>query len=246
MRRFFVEPENISENRALITGGEARHITTVLRLEPGREITLLDGRGTMYRARIITTGKERVETLLLDSEKETMPGPTLHLGQGLAKGDKMDFIVQKATELGVAVIHPYISQHSVIRADESRKQKKNARWQKIALEACKQCNRSHPPTCMPIVDFESLVRASSEADLKLILWEGEESRSLGQALPTGKKPHSIMLLIGPEGGFSEQEVRRAAECGFLSVRLGRRVMRTETAALAATAIVQYLFGDLGG
>ena len=247
MRRFFIDPADISGTKAVITGSEARHIITVLRLDPGQRIHLFDGTGGVYVAEISRTGRGEVEATILERGREKQgQGPRLHLGQALVKGGKMDLIVEKATELGVAAIHPFVSRYCTIRPDAEQQQRRLERWQRITLAACKQCNRPLPPDCLAPVPLDQLLATAGGYDLKIIFWEEEKSRTLtGLFAGAGETgPVSLLALVGPEGGFSEQEVLQAIAAGFSPVSLGRRVLRAETASLTVVAILQYLLGNL--
>jgi 16S rRNA (uracil1498-N3)-methyltransferase len=170
----------------------------------------------------------------------------LHLGQALLQGKKMDLIVQKATELGVAGLHPFVSSYSDgIHLDAGREERRLQRWMKIAREACKQCNRPQPPAIFPVAAFDVLLAEvkSVDFDLKLIFWEEERKQGL-QEIVEQKAFRSAIILVGPEGGFSAEEVHRALAVGFQAVTLGSRILRAETAAIACTAILQYLLGNL--
>ena len=167
----------------------------------------------------------------------------MHLGQALIKGKKMDLIIQKATELGIDSLHPYKSTYCVVKgAPENRVE----RWTKIALEACKQCNRPKPPDLHAPVDFTGFLKSAAEYpyDLKLIFWEEELQNSLHDILQQHTDIRSVLLLIGPEGGFSPDEARQATAQGFQPVTLGSRILRAETAAIAAIAVLQYELGNL--
>jgi len=248
MHRFFIDPAALTETTALLTDEEARHIITVLRLGVGAEIRLFDGSGRTYAARISKVTKSRVEATVL-SINEGAPGDkaALHLGLGLLKGKKMDFIIQKATELGVVGLHPFISEFCAaghVAAD--REARRLARWEKIIREACKQCNRPLPPTLYPVVEFEPLVKETAGVDYgrKLIFWEQETGQGLQGMITQPEEPLKVMVLIGPEGGFSPKEVEMAQGVGFELATLGKRILRAETAALAAIAILQHLLGNL--
>ena len=247
MRRFFVDPDNIVGPTAVLTGTEARHITSVLRLAPGTIITLFDGSGTYFEARLMKISPTRVETNIISItpyiEDSEGSAPALHLGIGLLKGPKMDFIIQKITELGVASLHPFRSQYcaahdqAVIRLD---------RWQKIALEACKQCNRPKPPDLHEVTSFKDLLSlcGQEEHELKLIFWEEAGQKSLQETLGPIGQIQSALILIGPEGGFSTSEVSDAVGAGYEPVTLGSRILRAETAAVAALSILQHELGNL--
>jgi 16S rRNA (uracil1498-N3)-methyltransferase len=248
MHRFFIDPENLSGTTAVLADEEARHLVTVLRLGVGAEIRLFDGSGRRYEATITKIAKARVEATILSISAEAPPDKAaLHLGLALLKGKKMDFIIQKATELGVAGLHPFISEFCVaghIAAD--REERRHARWEKITREACKQCNRPLPPTLHPVREFESLVAEAADTGYarKLLLWEQEIGVGLQGMITGPERLSNVIVLIGPEGGFSHREVTTAQSAGFQPVTLGKRILRAETAALAAIAILQHLLGNL--
>lgn len=246
MRRFFIEPANLAGTRGVLTGAEAHHLTTVLRLEAGALLRLFDGTGRVYDARVESIRKGLVEVAILAAiHEENRQRNELHVGLALLKGKKIDFIVQKATELDVTGFYPFISRYCINRSGSGPD-----RWQRIALEACKQSNRPVPPVLGPVRDFSSLVSASLPAggadSVKLIFWEEEGGKPLHEVFDTspGLWRGPVMILIGPEGGFSREEVEQATAAGYLPVTMGKRVLRAETAALAAIAICQYLLGNL--
>ncbi len=247
MRRFFVDPENFAGSTAFLTGTEARHISSVLRLGVGTHITLFDGSGSFYEAQITKISPKKVETSIQAINPyiatDQQQASSLHLGQALIKGKKMDLIIQKATELGIDSLHPYKSTYCVVKgAPENRVE----RWTKIALEACKQCNRPKPPDLHTPVGFTELFTstANNNYDLKLIFWEEESQNSLADIFQQYPDIRSAFLLIGPEGGFSADEAQQAKAQGFQSVTLGSRILRAETAAMAAIAVLQYKLGNL--
>lgn len=249
MRSFFIDTQDISGAVATIRGQEARHISSVLRLAPGGLLRLFDGGGMVYEARIEKIHRDRVEALILASSRpEPANGRSLHLGLAVLKGKKTDLVVQKATELGVAGLHPFISKYCLAPGGaEGREAKRSERWQKIAREACKQCNRPTPPACHQTLDFVELLRKSGGGfDLRLIFWEEDKARPLKEFFTRNPAPRSVMILIGPEGGFSREEIDRAVAAGFQPATLGRSILRAETAAIAAAAIIQYLLGNLEG
>lgn len=248
MRRFFVDPANIVGNRVVIDGPEARHLAKVLRLKAGERVRLYDGSGMVYEAVVASTAKGLVKAEVLTATRDEGAGrPDLHLGQALPKAKKMDFIIQKATELGVAAIHPFVSEYCVGQTlAGDREERRAERWQRVAQEACKQCGRPTPPACQPIKDFASLVRTDDLPGLRLICWEDEAVRSLAAVFAERPVVDSVMILVGPEGGFSTAEIGLAGAAGFQPVSLGRYTLRTETAALAATAVLQYILGNMAG
>lgn len=248
MRRFFIAPENITGSTAILIGPEARHISTVLRLSTGITIILFDGSGSYYEAVLTKISPSKVESKIVSITPyiETAEDfhPALHLAIGLLKGKKMDFIIQKITELGVAGLHPFRSRFCIAQGHALGRL---SRWQKIALEACKQCNRPKPPEINLTKDFKELlsVTGKDDHDLKLIFWEDKEGQKpLREIFAPLKKINSVMILIGPEGGFNTDEVRQAVDAGYEPVTLGSRILRVETAAIAAVSIVQHELGNL--
>jgi 16S rRNA (uracil1498-N3)-methyltransferase len=248
MRRFFINPENITGSTAVLIGPEARHISTVLRLSTGITIVLFDGSGSYYEAVLTKISPSRAETKIVSITPyiETAENfhPALHLGIGLLKGKKMDFIIQKITELEVTGLHPFRSRYCVARDHAKRRL---SRWQKIALEACKQCNRPRPPAISPVKDFKEMLSASGNEnyDLKLFFWENKEGqKSVREIFGPLKKIHSVMILIGPEGGFSTDEAGQAVDAGYEPVTMGSRILRAETAVITAVSIIQHELGNL--
>lgn len=248
MRRFFIAPENITGSTAVLTGPEARHISTVLRLTTGTIITLFDGSGSYYEAVLTQISSSRVETRIVSItpyiEAAQDFHPALHLGIGLLKGKKMDLVIQKITELGVAGLYPFRSRYCIA---QDHADGRPARWQKIALEACKQCNRPKPPDMHSTKDFKELLSGSGNAshDLKLIFWENKEGqKSLRQIFTPLKNINSVMTLIGPEGGFSTEEVQQAMDAGYEPVTMGSRILRAETAVITGVSILQHELGNL--
>jgi len=240
MRRFFIDPANITQARGIVTDQEARHISMVLRLKPGSAITLFDGGGMVYQAKITAVNKTTVETRILSCHQHPVVPPFLSVAQAVIKGSKMDLIIQKATELGVAALLPIISQHCDIKSASANQM---SRWQRIAHESCKQCDRPTPMLCHEVVALPQLLTQAEEFSSKVIFWENETTRTIND-LPDLQAAQRVLLLIGPEGGFSQQEAESAISHGFSPVSLGPRILRAETAAIAAMAIIQFLLGNL--
>ena len=245
MARFFVPKENLRENRGRIDGQEFMHLKKVLRLGPGDRITVFDDSGWEHDAIIRELSAEQGEIEILRSYEPGTESPLqVTLGVALTKGDKMDFVVEKATELGVQKIAPFTSTFSVPKVAADKIAARTARWRKIALSATKQCGRTRAPEILPLCGFETLVKYDSGGMLKLLFWEDEQHQSLRQTHEKYSQAKSLLLAIGPEGGFDTQEAELAKSHGFELVHIGRRILRAETAALAALSLVQFLWGDL--
>jgi len=238
-RHFFLEKNKIKKGRAFIIGDEARHIATVLRRSAGDAIHLVDEDGCEYNAVIITSKEKRIEVALLEKHPPPKPSPrSIILGQALTKFQKMDYIVQKATELGVSAIIPFISSRCVLRLRDEQLRIKRLRWQKIARESTKHCGRRVVPPVEKVFSFQEMVQSSGDNVLKIILWEDEKNTSLREVI-RGSAIHHTMVLVGPEGGFSAQEVALAQHGGFHSVSLAGHILRTETAALYVLSVLHY-------
>jgi 16S rRNA (uracil1498-N3)-methyltransferase len=230
----------------VIRGPEARHITKVLRMGQGDRIVLMDQKGLRFEAVIASAGEKGVSVIL----EKALPPPTespveIILCQALLKAQGMDYVIQKASELGADSILPFSSERTVVGPGKDRGANKWRHWQEIARNAAKQADRARPAKVASLFTLNGLMaRWKHEQGLKIILWEGEESRDLKTVLRSSGPAERVVGVIGPEGGFSPQEVKMALEAGFLTVSLGSRVLRAETAALTLVAIIQYEWGDL--
>lgn len=244
MRRFFIDTPLLDE--IFIKGPDAHHMSRVLRLEAGDHIIVAapDGSAGVGEIRSITS--EEVHLILKETLLEDKEAPIqVYLAQGLPKSDKMDYIVQKAVELGVKGIYPLEAEHSVVQYDQAKKNKRQERWQKIAAEAAKQCGRGIIPKVESIASLASILGKFDSETLVIMLYEGQAVQGIKQVL-TENKARSYLLIVGPEGGFSPKEVALCQGHGAVVVTLGPRILRTETAALAGVSIVMYETGDLGG
>lgn len=241
-RRFFVDPKQISAEEAVLDGATARQISKVLRLKAGDAITLLDGRGNVYEAKIRTLSPQRVLADILSTHKNVNePRLRLALASCVPKSDRIEFIIQKCTELGISQLALVQSERTVVR-DQS---KKLDRWRRIALEAAEQCGRSLVPELTGVIGFEELVEMIPRFPLAIIAWEEETGPNLRDVLKEHSGVESALIIIGPEGGLTEREVELAKSAGAVSVSLGSRLLRTDTAAIAACAAVMYeLEGEL--
>ncbi len=243
---FFITADQIQNGAVAITGPLCTHLRDSLRLRVGEEFWLGDEQRRRYRVTASSIDRKRVSgTVLEQIAGPAQVHPPLILGQALLKGDRMDWIVQKATELGVASIIPLVTAHAVVRPRPDRQIPQQDRWQKIALEAAQQAERWEiPPVtspCRPEQFFEN----RSSAPLKLILCERAKGQSLATIqLPSGPD-HPVILAVGPEGGWKKEETEQALACGFTPVTLGQLILRAETAALAALSVLQSRLGELG-
>lgn len=244
MRRFLLSHR--LADKMVVAGGEAHHMLRVLRLAAGDQVVVVDPVGQAAVARITQTSDSEVFLSMEKKLEEEREAPiTIRLAQGLPKSDKMDYIVQKAVELGISEIIPMTADTSVVRYDAAKQQNRRERWQKIAAEAAKQCQRTIVPTIAAVQDLAKLLAATGSETQIIVLFEGQVPLGLKQALRE-KPGNDYLLVIGPEGGLSSREVNLAQERGAAIVTMGPRILRTETAALAAIAAVMYEHGDLGG
>ena len=246
MHRFIVSPQALEASPVPIDGVQARHAATVLRLKPGDRIILLDGRGQAAEAAITACSRGRVEARLVRRLPLSGESPLeLGVAQAFLKAHKMDTVIRHLTELGVKHWLPFASRRTVARPAGSRLQRRVARWQDIAAEALKQCRRSRLPRIQALDGLEDVLAAAGGHGLKIIFWE-EASRGLAEVIAAaGGAPRRAFVIIGPEGGFTAGEVRAAEARGFRAVSLGPRILRAETAALAACTLLQHRLGDLG-
>jgi 16S rRNA (uracil1498-N3)-methyltransferase len=220
----------------------ASHVTRVLRLAAGDAITLFDGTGLDYDAVLQVVARGGVTVEVGAGRPVGRESPlVITLLQGVSRGPRMDTVVQKATELGVAAIQPVLAERSVVRLDAERGQARIEHWQRIIISACEQCGRAVLPAMLPARPLDTALGALDPGTVGLTL-DPRAVGTLGDLLGTATR---VALAIGPEGGFTEGEVRRLTEAGFRGLRLGPRILRTETAPLAALAILQYARGDLG-
>jgi len=247
MRYFYVEGKVLQQPVVAIEGSEVRHIKNVLRLKPGDQIRVFDGAGFEYEARILRFGPGRVEIEIGRKFMGTKESPVqISVAQALLKEKKMDRLLRHLCELGVTRWIPFISERSVPRPGEKRSAARAERWDKIVKESCKQCQRSKLPEIIKTQTFEEVLNYGRTCDLNVVFYEKESTtlKALMASNPPAN-PRNILLVLGPEGGFSEQEIEdaRAAEC--VVAGLGSRILRAETATIAACTMAQFLFGDIG-
>lgn len=241
MPNFYITKNDITGDTAVITGEEAQHISRVLRMKKGDEVTLCDGEGNFHEAVLESFSEKTVTAKITSARKaETEPETQITIFQGVPKNPKLETIVQKATEIGVVRIVPVDTLRAVAKLDKSAKVE---RLRKIAKEAAKQSKRGVIPEVSDTVSFKEAVEMASKADLALIPYEEEREVSLKKALQ-GQKPKTVSIMIGPEGGFEKEEIQLAKENGITSVTLGKRILRTETAPLAVSAAILYELGEM--
>jgi len=238
--RLFVAEPVAPDRRLRIEGETAHYIGRVLRLREGDDVVLFDGSGTEFPATVISIRKHVAELLPGQGSKRDVESPLgIQLIQGISRGERMDLVVQKATELGVWRITPVLTAHSVVRLDAERSARRHEHWSRIARSACEQCGRNRLPVIDEAQPLADVLQKPGPATLKLMLHPGP-----GTDLASLAPPDAVAVLIGPEGGLSDDERRLAKAAGFASLRLGPRILRTETATLAALAILQARWGDL--
>jgi len=250
VHRFFVPDVNFQNQVVSIVGEEFKHLAGVLRLRPGDRVGLFDGAGREYLGVIESLEKDRAAVALQEELAADKESPlNLFLVQGIPKGDKMELIIQKATELGVKGIVPLETGRTVVRLEGKKREERRERWQKVAVEAAKQCGRTVVPQVQLPQGLAEFLRSLPGDRVLLIPWEegGQPLKSLlnGPEFLT-QLNIPIYILIGPEGGWEREEVALAEEYGAKAVTLGPRILRTETAGLAAISAIMYQWGDLGG
>ncbi len=256
-RSFFVDPGTIRGERAEISGPAAHQIGRVLRLQRGDMIELLDNSGSLYAARITEVSRNAVSADVVERRRpDTEPAVRVELYQSLLKNQKMEWVLQKGTEIGVSRFVPVLSERCVSRPSAADVEERLERWRAIVREAAEQSGRAVLPEVGSLVDFCRACEAMAGADLPIVAWEGEPGAALGQMVRAaasgwtrgpgeGRRPR-VALLIGPEGGFSRREAAAARAAGLGVAGLGPRILRAETAALVATTIALWEAGGLGG
>ncbi len=259
MQRYFVSAEQFADHRVLLNGDEAHHLIRVMRAREGDRIIVSDGDQREALAELTVIAKDSaeakiIEWLPMDREPEVL----VTVAQSLPKGDKLELVIQKGTELGASRFIPFVSERTVVQYDARKEAKRLERWRKIAKEAAEQAHRNRIPQVTAPHAWREIMEMAEQFDMALFCYEkaggSAALRPLLQQLrlnpPHGGGNHqrkpSILLVVGPEGGFSEREAEEAKLCGFQLVGLGRRILRTETAALAGLACIMYEFYEMGG
>jgi 16S rRNA (uracil1498-N3)-methyltransferase len=236
--RLYVQ-SGLRHGSEVVLGEAARAHAAALRLKSGEAVRLFDGSGGEYAAVLVQSGREMRANIGEFSATACESPLAVTLAQCLSSGDRMDITLQKATELGVAAIQPLQSERSIVRLDEARMARRQTHWQNVVISACEQCGRNSVPEVLPTRDISHWLAQAPAQGLRLVL-----SPDAGAGLKQFEPASAVTLLVGPEGGLSGAELQMALSSGFVGLRLGPRVLRTETAPLAALAALQAMWGDL--
>lgn len=246
MPKFFVTEDKIKDNKIIIDTEDVSHITRVLRLGVGDSVTVCDSCGTDYEAVIASTEQKCIICDIKDKRKsESEPNIKVTLFQGLPKASKMEYIIQKTTELGISEIVPVKLARCVVKIDSKKdEQKKLDRWQKISEAAAKQSGRGIVPQISPVMSLDEVIEKSKEFDLFFVPYECEDRKTLKEILLSKPDVNKVGFIIGPEGGFDIAETAKLHDNGIETVTLGKRILRTETAGEAVLAMTMYEIGDI--
>ncbi|WP_027308572.1 16S rRNA (uracil(1498)-N(3))-methyltransferase [Caloramator sp. ALD01] len=247
MHKFFVKTDNIINDKINITNDDVQHITKVLRLKIGDSIQICDGNENEYICDIVEINKKSVICQIKEKFKNRNESNiNIVLFQGLPKAQKMELIIQKGVEIGVKEFYPIITERVVVKTDGKDISNKLERWNRIAYEAAKQSNRGIIPTVNNLISFEEALDILKMFDLIVVPYEKEKSTSFKELFNESRDYKNIAVIIGPEGGFSEEEINIFIKNGFKPITLGPRILRTETAGLVASTILLYELSDIGG
>lgn len=252
MQRYFIEPEQFGDTKVLISGEDARHIGKVMRCKAGDKLIVSDGISREALVEIDTIEPQEVVAEIIEMlEHVGEPWLRVTIAQSLPKGDKMETVIQKCTEIGAIRFVPFLSERTVVQYDGKKEEKRVARWSKIAKEAAEQSHRSRVPVIESPFTWKEFLATLPEYDLVCLCYEKEQGQQLRDVLlPFVKgldqeRKYKLAVVVGPEGGFTEAEVHAAEAAGAVSIGLGRRVLRTETAAMAALTCIMYESGEMG-
>lgn len=245
MPKFFINKEDIKNNSIEITGGDATHIAKVLRTEVGEILTLCDGNGTDFTAKVTSCTKDQVLLDIIDSfDCLAEPEVFVTLFQGIPKQGKMDYIIEKCTELGISRIVPVSTKRSVVKIDGKKSEaKKLERWRKIASESVKQCARGSIPEVTDVMSVAQAIEFSKGLDFTFCAYECEKETSIKSVL-SGISPKSVGIFVGPEGGLDDAEIELFNNANIKTVTLGKRILRTETAGHTILTAIMYEFNEL--
>ncbi|ANA81614.1 hypothetical protein PVOR_10924 [Paenibacillus vortex V453] len=255
MQRYFVTPAQFEGDRVEITGDDARHITKVMRGRLGDKLIVSDGVSREAMVEIESLEAASVFAVVIESmEMRNEPRLQVTIAQSLPKGDKMETVIQKCTEIGAVSFAPFLSERTIVQYDAKKEGKRLERWRKIAKEAAEQAHRNRVPSVEQPLSWRNLLAAFSSYDAVCFCYEKEHGSQLRdvlkpfveQALPESGSQACLLLVVGPEGGFTEEECRAAEDAGAVSVGLGRRILRCETAGMTALACALYESGEMGG
>ncbi len=249
MQRYFVNPEQMDNNTVTISGSDVHHIIRVMRFREGQSIVVSNGQGRDVIARIDQLSEaDDVITATIERDVEPFEQRELpvrvSIAQSLPKSDKMDWIIQKGTELGAFQFVPFVSGRTIVRLNDKKEKQRIERWHKIAKEAAEQSHRSILPRIGSVLNWDQLLKIRSRFDLAVIAYENEQAVTLYEAISDFTAGSSIIMVIGPEGGFSREEVEQAVAAGFQPVSLGKRILRTETAALYGLSCLSYHYEQI--
>ena len=245
MARFFVDKGKIAENQIIIDGADAHHIARSLRMAEGDEAVVCDGEGAEYLTKLTRIRDDECQCEIIERlDSRTEPQVSITLCMAYPKGDKLEVVIQKAVELGVSRIIPFESSRCIKRPKAEKAEKQTARLQRIAEEAAKQCGRAKIPTVCHPVSFNSMLEVAKESELALLCYENEDGLTVKCILAGKDAPKSIAIIVGSEGGFSPDEVKAATDSGCISVSLGNRILRCETAPSFVLSALSYEY-ELG-
>ena len=237
----FYHPQSMEPGHVVSLPHDSLHYARrVLRMRVGERLDLIDGQGTQYEGRISSISSTDIFVEIMAKNFPEDSSVSVTLCQALVKGDKMDFIIQRSVELGVARFIPFSSSRTIIHLTPAAAAAKVKRWQKIAAESARQCGRAIVPVVSPVLSYEEMLKQGGEQAPKVIFWEGERDRTMGRLFREGENDsQEYFFVVGPEGGFSGDEIAQADHEGFLSVTIGKRILKVETAVLSILTILQY-------
>jgi 16S rRNA (uracil1498-N3)-methyltransferase len=246
MQRYFLTQDNMLEDKAIVRGDDAHHLMRVMRAQPGDQVIVSNGTNRECLAEVVELYKENVLLKLLEERPMSgEPRTQVWIAQSLPKGDKFETVIQKGTEIGAALFIPFVSARTIVQYDAKKEAKRLERWRKIAKEAAEQAHRSKVPAVRETVSWKELLRLSQDAALTVFCYEKEQGlqlRSVLQSSSVGEGP--VLVVVGPEGGFTEEEAMEAERHGCKPVGLGSRILRTETAGLVAASCIFYETGEM--
>jgi len=246
MTRFFILTDQIRNGLVTLMGGDVRHIQKVLRLGEGDHIECLDGHGEVHRVLLTHVSAEHVIGEIVESYKvDSEPELQVTIAQGIPRGERWDFVLQKCSEVGATMFQPLLTERTIVRLEEDQIPRKLERWQKIVREAAEQSQRSVAPRVLAPMSLDEWLEQIADYDMLLVAWENEEDVSLREALNDLPDLKRLAIVVGPEGGFSTAEIDKILEVGGRAVSIGPRILRSETASVVLLALALYHYGDMG-